>query len=223
MSALLALHGVAKSFGGVQALKGVSFDLQPGEIHALVGENGAGKSTLVRIITGALAPDTGTVEVCGERIERADPLLMRARGIAPTTNSRRSFPALTVAENLALRLERGGAWRRIDWRRGAARRDAAGARWRFDRHRRAGATLRMAEQQLVEIAGALGADARILLMDEPTAALTDREADRLFALLRELRARGVGIVYISHRLEEIDALADRVTVLRDGGSSPRAR
>jgi rhamnose transport system ATP-binding protein len=217
MSALLALHGVAKSFGGVRALKGVSFDLRPGEIHALVGENGAGKSTLIRIVTGALAPDTGTVEVNGERIDRADPLLMRARGVAPIYQQPALCPDLTVAENLALRLERGGAWRRIDWRTRRQRAETLLARVGASIDIEAPArSLRMAEQQLVEIAGALGAEARILLMDEPTAALTDREAVRLFALLRDLRARGTGIVYISHRLEEIEALADRVTVLRDG-------
>ena len=217
MSALLTLEGVTKSFGGVRALKGVSFDLQPGEIHALVGENGAGKSTMIRIVTGALAPDTGTVEVCGERIDRADPLLMRARGIAPIYQQPALCPDLTVAENLALRLERGGAWRRINWRTRRQRAETllaqVGASIDIDAPAR---SLRMAEQQLVEIAGALGADARILLLDEPTASLTDREAVRLFALLRDLRARGTGIVYISHRLEEIEALADRVTVLRDG-------
>ena len=217
LPSLLSLTGVAKSFGGVRALKGVSFDLRPGEIHALVGENGAGKSTLIRIVTGAHAPDTGTVEVCGERIDRADPLLMRARGVAPIYQQPALCPDLTVAENLALRFERGGAWRRIDWKTRRLRAETlltrVGASIDIDAPAR---SLRMAEQQLVEIAGALGADARILLMDEPTAALTDREAVRLFALLRDLRARGTGIVYISHRLEEIEALADRVTVLRDG-------
>jgi rhamnose transport system ATP-binding protein len=214
---LLRLDGVSKAFGGVRALRGVTLDLRAGEVHALVGENGAGKSTLVRIVTGAHAADSGSVSVCGRQVVHADPLLMRGLGIAPIYQQPALFPDLTVAENLAVRLERGAAWRRIDWRARRARAAAlladVGAQVDVDAPAR---SLRMAEQQLVEIAGAIGAEARILLMDEPTAALTDREADRLFALVRALRGRGVGIMYISHRLEEIDALADRVSVLRDG-------
>jgi rhamnose transport system ATP-binding protein len=214
---LLRLEAVSKTFGGVRALRGVTLDLRAGEVHALVGENGAGKSTLVRIVTGAHAADGGTVSVGGQTVPHADPLVMRGLGIAPIYQQPALFPDLTVAENLAVRLERGGAWRRIDWRTRRARATAlladVGAQVDVDAPAR---SLRMAEQQLVEIAGAIGADARILLMDEPTASLTDREAERLFALVRALRGRGVGIVYISHRLEEVEALADRVSVLRDG-------
>jgi rhamnose transport system ATP-binding protein len=217
MTALLTLRDVTKSFGGVRALRGVSFDLQPGEIHALVGENGAGKSTLVKIVTGALSPEAGTLDIGGQRIDRADPLFMRACGVAPIYQQPALCPDLTVAENLALRLERGRSWRRIDWparrRRAAALLAQVGAAIDVEMPSR---SLRMAEQQLVEIAGALGADARILVMDEPTAALSDRETARLFGLLRDLRAKGAGIVYISHRLEEVETLADRVSVLRDG-------
>jgi rhamnose transport system ATP-binding protein len=214
---LLRLQDVSKAYGGVRALRGVSFDLRPGEIHALVGENGAGKSTLVRILTGAVQADSGTVETEGRRVEHADPAAMRALGVAPIYQQPALLPDLTVAENVAMGLERGGPWRRIDW---PGRRERAGQLLA-----RVGAaidvdapahSLRMAEQQLVEIARALGADARILLMDEPTAALTDREAERLFELMRGLRAHGVGVVYISHRLEEVASLADRVSVLRDG-------
>jgi rhamnose transport system ATP-binding protein len=214
---LLELKDLSKAFGGVRALRGVSFDLRPGEIHALVGENGAGKSTLVRILTGAVTADSGTIEIEGRRVDHADPVVMRGLGVAPIYQQPALLPDLTVAENVAMGLERGGPWRRVDW---GARRERAGRLLA-----RVGAaidvdapahTLRMAEQQLVEIARALGADARILLMDEPTAALTDREATRLFELMRDLRAHGVGVVYISHRLEEVAALADRVSVLRDG-------
>jgi rhamnose transport system ATP-binding protein len=214
---LLRLQDVSKAFGGVRALRGVSFDLRPGEIHALVGENGAGKSTLVRILTGAVKADAGTIEIEGRRVEHADPAAMRALGVAPIYQQPALLPDLTVAENVAMGLERGGPWRRVDWR---ARRERArqllarvGAAIDVDAPAH---SLRMAEQQLVEIARALGAAARILLMDEPTAALTDREATRLFDLMRDLRAQGVGVVYISHRLEEVQALADRVSVLRDG-------
>jgi rhamnose transport system ATP-binding protein len=214
---LLSLQGVSKTFGGVRALRGVTLELRAGEVHALVGENGAGKSTLVRIVTGAHAADSGTMSIGGQPIAHADPVIMRGFGIAPIYQQPALFPDLTVAENLAVRLERGGAWRRVDWRQRRARAlrllADVGAQVDVEAPAR---SLRMAEQQLVEIAGAIGAEARILLMDEPTAALTDREADRLFALVRDLRGRGVGIIYISHRLEEVDALADRVSVLRDG-------
>lgn len=214
---LLDLRDVSKAFGGVRALRGVSFDLRRGEVHALVGENGAGKSTLVRILTGALTADSGAVEIDGHPVGHADPVVMRALGVAPIYQQPALLPDLTVAENLAIGLERGGFWRRVDWRQRRRRASELLARVGATIDVDAPAhTLRMAEQQLVEIARALGAEARILLMDEPTAALTDREAARLFDLIRDLRAHGVGIVYISHRLEEIAALADRVTVLRDG-------
>jgi rhamnose transport system ATP-binding protein len=214
---LLRLQDVSKAFGGVRALRAVSFDLRPGEIHALVGENGAGKSTLVRILTGAVEADSGMVEIEGRRVEHADPVAVRALGVAPIYQQPALLPDLTVAENVAMGLERGGPWRRIDWpgRRERARQLLARVGAAIDVDAPAH-SLRMAEQQLVEIARALGADARILLMDEPTAALTDREAERLFELMRGLRAHGVGVVYISHRLEEVTSLADRVSVLRDG-------
>jgi rhamnose transport system ATP-binding protein len=214
---LVRLRGVSKTFGGVHALRAVSFDLEAGEIHALVGENGAGKSTLVRILTGAHAPDAGTIEIDAQRVDRADPVTMRALGIAPIYQQPALFPDLTVAENLAVGHEPVRAWRRVDWRRRRERAREMLSRVGADLDVDAPAdTLRMAEQQLVEIARALGADARVILMDEPTAALSNREADRLFVLVRDLRSRGIGIVYISHRLEEVAALADRVSVLRDG-------
>jgi rhamnose transport system ATP-binding protein len=214
---LVRLRGVSKAFGGVHALRSVSFDLQAGEVHALVGENGAGKSTLVRILTGAHAPDSGTIEIDARQVDRANPVTMRALGIAPIYQQPALFPDLTVAENLAVGHEPAGAWRRVDWRRRRERAREMLSRVGADIDVDAPANgLRMAEQQLVEIARALGADARVILMDEPTSALTDREADRLFALVRDLRSRGIGIVYISHRLEEVAALADRVSVLRDG-------
>jgi rhamnose transport system ATP-binding protein len=214
---LLRLRDVSKSFGGVHALRGVSFDLEAGEIHALVGENGAGKSTLMRILTGAVRADSGTIEIDGRVVAHPDPVAMRALGVAPIYQQPALLPDLTVAENLAFGLERGSAWRWVDWKRRRARAAELLARVGALIDVAAPAhALRMAEQQMVEIARALGAKARILLMDEPTAALTDREAGRLFDLMRELRAQGVGLVYISHRLEEVAALADRVTVLRDG-------
>jgi rhamnose transport system ATP-binding protein len=214
---LLTLTAIRKSFAGVHALKGVSFDLRPGEVHALVGENGAGKSTLIKVITGGHQPDSGTLEVRGQPITDNDPVRARRLGIAAIYQQPALFPDLTVAENIALGLEPGGWWRPVHWRR---RRERAkemlarvGARLDPDADVR---LLSMPEQQLVEIARALGADAKILIMDEPTASLSDKEVDNLFRVIRELRGRGVGIIYVSHRLEELPRIADRVTALRDG-------
>jgi len=223
---ILRLSGIAKSFAGVRALRGVCFDLRAGEVHALVGENGAGKSTLVKVVTGAHLPDEGTLEVRGRVVEDNDPVRARALGIAAIYQQPALFPDLTVAENIAIGLEPPGPWRILRWgERRARARDLLG---------RIGAAidpeaevrdLTMPEQQLVEIARALGADARILIMDEPTASLTDREVDRLFRVVGDLKGHGVGILYISHRLEELPRVADRVTALRDGalvGTRPMA-
>ncbi len=214
---MLRLQGISKAFAGVQALRGVSFDLRAGEVHALVGENGAGKSTLIRVITGAHRPDEGTIELDGAPVEELDPVGARALGIAAIYQQPALFPDLSVAENIAIGLEPGGGWRRVRWhqRHDRARRllERAGAHIdpEADVHR-----LSMPEQQLVEIARALGAEARLLIMDEPTASLSDQEVERLFRVIGELKARGVGIIYISHRLEELPRIADRVTALRDG-------
>jgi rhamnose transport system ATP-binding protein len=214
---LLAVQGVTKTFGGVTALRGVSFDLYPGEVHALVGENGAGKTTLIRILTGAHAPSTGSLLVFGRPVSGLTPGLARAQGIAAIYQQPALLPDLSVAENIAFGLEPGAPFHRISWaaRRARARQllERVGARIDADA---LVASLSMPEQQLVEIARALGAQARVLIMDEPTAALAHREADHLLGVVRELRAAGAGIVYISHRLEELHGLADRVTVLRDG-------
>ncbi len=219
MAALLQLTKITKSFGAVRALKGVSFALEQGEVHALLGENGAGKSTLIKVITGAHQPDGGQLEIGGQPLTHLIPAKARALGIACIYQQPALFPDLSVAENIALRLEKTSSVHRVRWPQRHAR-----AR---DLLQRIGAeidpaaevcTLSMPEQQLVEIACALGAGARIVIMDEPTASLTQKEQHLLFAVVRELRATGVGVVYISHRLEEIFALADRVTVLRDGES-----
>jgi rhamnose transport system ATP-binding protein len=225
---LLKVDSISKSFGAVQALKGVSFDLRAGEVHALVGENGAGKSTLIKIITGALQPDwpdSGSLSINGRQVIENSPSLAKRLGVAAIYQQPALFPDLSVAENLALGLERGGLWRRVNWRERNARARELLSRIgaRIDPQTPAGA-LTMPEQQLVEIARALGASpeasqeagAKILIMDEPTASLTDRETEHLFKVIAELRAQGVGVIYISHRLEELFEVADRVTVLRDG-------
>ena len=214
---LLKADSITKSFSGVQALKGVSFDLRAGEVHALVGENGAGKSTLIKIITGAHTADSGALEINGQSITHNSPSIAKQLGVAAIYQQPALFPDLSVAENLALGLERGGLWRRVNWRERNSRAkellDRIGAR--IDPQSPVSA-LTMPEQQLVEIARALGTAAKILIMDEPTASLTDRETEHLFKVIGELREQGVGIIYISHRLEELFAIADRVTVLRDG-------
>ena len=214
---LLEARSLTKSFAGVRALKGASFDLRPGEVHALVGENGAGKSTLIKIMTGAETPDGGTLTVAGETVRRMDPHTARALGIAAIYQQPSLFPDLSVAENIALALDGASLWRRVDW--GARRRAAEALLDRLGAHldpNGAVDALSMPEQQIVEIAKALGARARIVIMDEPTASLSDREVSRLFEIVQRLRADGTGIIYISHRLDEIFTLADRVTVLRDG-------
>jgi rhamnose transport system ATP-binding protein len=216
---ILELRGIAKSFGAVRALRGVDFDLFGGEVHALLGENGAGKSTLIKVVTGAHSPDAGTLTVGGRTFAALEPGAARHLGIACIYQQPALFPDLTVAENIGLRLEGSGALRRVGWRERERRAAELLARVGAEIPPSAEArSLSMPEQQLVEIACALGAGARILVMDEPTASLTRTEQERLFAVVRELRAVGTGVVYISHRLEEIFALADRVTVLRDGAS-----
>lgn len=217
MAELLSAENLTKSFAGVQALRRGAIDLRTGEIHALVGENGAGKSTLIRIIAGALSPDSGSLTIGGHPVPEFSPVAARELGVSVIYQQPALFPDLTVIENLAIGLESLSLWRRIDW---TARRKRA-----VELLDRVGAvidpdsivsSLSMPQQQLVEIARALGRSARILILDEPTASLSEREVGNLFRILRELRRQGLAIVYISHRIEEIFALADRVTVLRDG-------
>ena len=214
---LVRADRVSKSYEGVRALRHVSFELQAGEVHALVGENGAGKSTLIKIITGAILPDEGTIFVHHQPLHDHSPRRAKELGIAAIYQQPALFPALSVCENLSLSLEEQSFWTWVNWR---ARRSRAqkllqrvGATMSPETE---AASLSMPEQQLVEIARAIGADARVLIMDEPTASLSDRETENLYAVIRQLREQGVGIIYISHRLEELTKIADRVTVLRDG-------
>ncbi len=216
---LLQLTAIAKSFGAVRALNAVSFELRAGEVHALLGENGAGKSTLIKIIAGAHPPDHGVIEINGARVGKLTPALAHKLGIACIYQQPALFPDLTVAENIGLRLEPVAGASRVNWRQRQIRArellQRIGAAILPDAEVR---SLSMPEQQLVEIACALGAGARIVIMDEPTASLTQLEQKLLFGVVRELQTSGVGVIYISHRLEEIFQLADRVTVLRDGES-----
>ena len=214
---LLKAVNITKSFGAVNALMEASFELRSGEVHALVGENGAGKSTLIRIITGAVLHDTGEIFLNGELIRENSPALSKARGIAAIYQQPALFPELTVAENITIGQEHLGVFGRVDWK--ARRRFAQELLDRIVAKIDPEATaseMSMPQQQLVEIARALGENARILILDEPTASLSAEDAEHHFQVIRNLKSQGVGMIYISHRLEELAAIADRVTVLRDG-------
>ena len=210
-----ALH-VSKSFGGVQALQDVHLEIFAGEVHALLGENGAGKSTLIKIITGVHQPDTGEMLLMGQPIRFAGTREAQEHGVAAIYQEPSLFPDLDIAENILVGRQpmRRGA---VDWKR--MYQEAAGLLGRLGLAldpRTKARELSVAQQQIVEIARALSINARVLIMDEPTSSLTLREVEDLFAIVRQLREAGTAIVFISHRLEELFALADRVTILRDG-------
>ena len=214
---ILELTGIRKSFSGVEVLHNVSFTLRPGEVHALLGENGAGKSTLVKLITGVHQPDAGEILLNGGPVHFNDARESRQAGIAAIYQELSLFPDLDVAENIFVGRQPLMAGRRVDWRRLYAEAgkllESLGVKLELKQKAR---TLSIAQQQMVEIARAFSINARILIMDEPTSSLTLHEVDDLFRLVRRLRAEGTAIIFISHRLEELFALADRVTVLRDG-------
>jgi ribose transport system ATP-binding protein len=210
------MRGVVKRFGGVQALRGVDFDLNRGEIHALLGENGAGKSTLMNVLSGVIEPDGGEMLLEGAAIRFSDPRAAQAAGVATIFQELDLVPGLDVTANLFLgrELTRATVLDRSAMREAARDRLAAvGADIDVDQ---LVGELSVGRRQMVAIAKALTYASRILVMDEPTAALTAAEVERLFLVMREIAGRGVGIVYISHRLEEVPRVADRVTVLRDG-------
>jgi ribose transport system ATP-binding protein len=214
---VLQMRGISKSFHGVYALRDVSLTVFPGEIHALMGENGAGKSTLMKILAGAYTADTGEIQISGETVRIADPNDARKAGITLIYQELNVAPNLTVTENIFMGHERTKAATFLQ--RDQMRQEAAallkslGASFSADT---LVSTLSIAEQQQVEIARALKDKSRILVMDEPTAALSDRETEQLFQLIGQLRDDGIAIIYISHRMAEVYRLADRVSVLRDG-------
>ncbi len=218
---LLSLKNISKTFGGIHALSGVSFDLRAGEIHALVGENGAGKSTLIKIITGAYTPDQGSICLGDNEFESLTPGQARHLGIGVVYQEFNLLPELTVAENIFLQAPPMGRFGLIDMRARSKKAyqllERLGAQASIDPGRMV-KDLTVGEQQLVEITKALATNAKILILDEPSAVLPSRDLDRLFNVIRALRAEGHGIIYISHRLNEIFELADRVTVLKDGQS-----
>jgi rhamnose transport system ATP-binding protein len=213
----VALRGVSKRFAATQALSDVTLELRAGEIHALVGENGAGKSTLVKILAGIHTPDTGTVELDGHAVVLRGPGHARDLGIAVVHQEPRLFPDLSVAENVYLGHTPSGPLGSVDWR--AMRRDAKALFDVLDVRFDVQAPVRglsMADQQLIEIAKALSVEAKVLVLDEPTASLSAHEVERLFTIVRGLRDRGVAVLFVSHRLGEVFDLCDRATVLRDG-------
>ncbi|HEX6867647.1 MAG TPA: sugar ABC transporter ATP-binding protein [Candidatus Limnocylindrales bacterium] len=211
------LRGISKRFAATQALDDVSLDLVAGEVHALVGENGAGKSTLVKILAGVHQPDSGTIRLDGQATQINGPAHARSLGIAVVHQEPRLFPDLTVAENVFIGHAPSGRLGVLDW--GATRRAAKALFDDLGVRIDVGAPVRgmsMADQQLIEIAKSLSVEARVLILDEPTASLSAHEVEQLFAIVRTLRARGVAILFVSHRLDEVFDLCDRATVFRDG-------
>jgi ribose transport system ATP-binding protein len=216
---LLEMVGIGKRYPGVVALDGVSFGVAPGEIVALIGENGAGKSTLMKILAGVVSRDAGEVRVAGEAVEIRSPLEASRRGIEFIHQELSVLDNLDVGANIFLRREPtfGGPLKLIDRRRLYADADAQLRRVGLDVSSRAPLkSLSLAQQQQVEIARALSAGARLLIMDEPTSSLTRTETERLLNIIRELKSQGVSVIYISHHLDEVEAIADRVVALRDG-------
>lgn len=215
---VLQMTGIVKEFPGVRALKGVDLDVREGEVHALVGENGAGKSTLIKILAGIYRPDAGQVRVFGRDAVLANPQVAQKLGIAVIHQELNLVPLVTVAENIAIcRTAQRPLYRLMNWaetRRRAA--DILGRLGAVISPNALVADLTVGEQQMVEIAKALAQNARIVIMDEPTAALSDTESERLFRVVRQLRSGGVSVIYISHKLDEVLNLADRISVLRDG-------
>lgn len=216
----LRMRGVTKSFGAVRALDGVDLEVRAGEIHALIGENGAGKSTLMKVLSGAHAPDAGTMELDGAPFAPAGPLDARARGVAMIYQELNLVPHLTVAQNVLLGREEHGPLGVVDRIRSAERVAAALAAVDHVELRAdvSVGALSPGQKQMVEVARALAFDARVVVMDEPTSSLGKRDVERLFEAIRRLESRGIAVIYISHFLEEVSHIGERYTVLRDGRS-----
>jgi ribose transport system ATP-binding protein len=211
------MRGISKHFGGVTALEGVDFSVMPGEVHALLGGNGAGKSTILKVLNGVHVPDAGTVEICGTRIATPSPDAARRAGVAMIFQEMSLIPSLTVAQNVFLTREARTGMGLIDDRTAELK-----ARELFDMlavavdPRAPVARLGAGQRQLTEIVKAISQNAKVLVLDEPSTALSVSDVERLFAFLRKLKAQGVAIIYVSHRMDEIARIADRATILRDG-------
>ncbi len=217
-SPLLSGRGIRKGFGGNPVLTGVDFDLYPGEVHVLLGENGAGKSTLTRILSGVYLPDAGQLLRDGTPVSFASPAIAQQNGVALLPQEPLIFPDLNVAENIFLGNQpRKGLLKQIDWREVYAQAEARLADIGVALNPKTQMKgLSVANQQMVELARALSQDAKVLILDEPTASLTPGEVSDLFRIMRRLREKGTALLFISHRLDEVFAIGDRITVLRDG-------
>ncbi|HZP20356.1 MAG TPA: sugar ABC transporter ATP-binding protein [Bauldia sp.] len=214
--ALLRMSGISKSFPGVQALQDVHLEVGHGEIHALLGENGAGKSTLLKILSGAQSPDRGEIVFDGKPVTLANPHAAQRLGIVTIYQEFTLAPNITIAENVFIGREPGRNGF-VNWRRMAAETRAITTRIGLDLNPMTLVRdLSVAEQQMVEIARALSMDSRLIVMDEPTSALSSSEVDKLYRIVRDLKAQGLGIIFVTHRLEEVMQICDRYTVLRDG-------
>jgi inositol transport system ATP-binding protein len=213
---LLRMSLIGKRFPGVQALDDAGLEVRSGEIHALLGENGAGKSTLIKILSGAQQPDSGTIEFGGQKVTMASPHDAQRRGIVTIYQEFTLAPNMTIAENVFIGREPGlGVF--VNWRKMAAETRAITARLGLRlRPMSVVRELRVAEQQMVEIARALSMKSRLIVMDEPTSALSSSEVEKLFRIVRDLKAQGLSIIFVTHRLEEVMQICDRYTVLRDG-------
>jgi rhamnose transport system ATP-binding protein len=220
----MEMRGISKRFGEIQALDGVSLDLIPGEIHALLGENGAGKSTLIKVMTGVVQPDIGDILIDGRKVRIGSAFDAQTHAVAAIYQEPMVFPDLTVAENIFI----GHRDRGRIVHKGRMREEAKAVLARLDVQldvQAPASTLTLAQQQTVEIAKALSLNTRVLIMDEPTASLSAHEVAQLFAIIRRLKAEDVAILFISHRLEEVFEQADRITIMRDGAwisTTPRS-
>lgn len=214
---LLDMKDISKTFGSVQALKGVSLDLYAGEVLALMGENGAGKSTLMNILSGSLQPTEGEIYLKGEKVHVSDPITAKKLGIAKIHQELQIVPELSVAENIFLGRWKSKAGPAVDFKGmiEESRKYLEMLDVKVDPAKKL-KDLRIGEQQLVEIAKAISLNSEIIVMDEPTSAISEKEAEKLFNIIRRLRGEGKGIIYITHRMEEIFKIADRLTVMRDG-------
>ena len=214
---ILAIDNLSKRYGGVQALRGVGFDLNVGEVHALVGENGAGKSTLVKLIGGIVARDGGSITYAGKQVEFHSPLEAQSAGIAIIHQELSLMPSLSVIENLFMGRMRGRGGI-LNWNK--LKQQALEALARVDLHVDPHATVRdlsISQRQLIEIARVVSANARLIIMDEPNSSLSESDTERLFDVIETLKARNISIIYVSHKLDEVLRISDRITVFRDGG------
>ncbi|WP_301098550.1 ribose ABC transporter ATP-binding protein RbsA [Otariodibacter sp.] len=217
MNILLKINGIDKAFPGVQALKNACLNVYSGRVMALMGENGAGKSTLMKILTGIYQRDAGTIEYLGQLVKFSNPKHSQEAGLSIIHQELNILGNLSIAENIFLGREFTNKWGGIDWRKMYAESDRLLSRLGVTHSsRKLASELSIGELQMVEIAKALSFESKVIIMDEPTDALTDTETDALFAVIRELKTEGRGIVYISHRIKEIFEICDDVTVLRDG-------